>query len=90
MTRAVRRRLRVDNKAWNGGSREAALLEANRRRDEALAVLRAAFVRSGAYDHPIGCTEPFTAADAPGWVYLPIEDTVILADTARRLKDLFA
>ncbi len=30
---------------------------------------------------------PFRAASVPGWVYLPIEDCVILMETARRLAD---
>jgi hypothetical protein len=71
-------------KAWNGSSPEAARAAANQRRDAAAAQLRAAYQQTAARD-PWLCDAPFRDAGTPGWVYLPVEDCVILAETARRL-----
>lgn len=75
-------------KAWNGGSPEAAQAAADQRANDAAWTLRLAFIRAGLPSHPIGCTEPFTHPGAPGWIYLPVENVVIMAETAVKLRDL--
>jgi hypothetical protein len=74
-------------RAWNGGSPDAAKAAADKRRDAAAATLRAAYQQAAALD-PWRCTAPFTHTDASGWVYLPVEDCVILAETAQQLREM--
>ena len=79
---------RIVRRAWNGGSPEAARAEANRRRDEACRILRAAHDATLADCHPFDITRPFQSDAAPGWVYLVVEDTVILTSTYDEILNL--
>ena len=74
-------------KAWNGGSREEAIKAANRRRDDVRNALHAkhnAALNSGLLN-PFQIDSPFTDDTYPGWIYLPIDDCVIMAVTAELL-----
>ncbi len=81
MSRTVRR-------AWNGGSPEAARAEANARRDKACGILREAHDAYLTDCHPFDITRPFKSHAAPGWVYLVVEDTVILTSTYDEILNL--
>ncbi len=63
------------------------MAEAAARRAAAHTALKALHAEYIATCGPFFVELPFRAASVPGWVYLPIEDCVILMETARRLAD---
>ncbi|MFN0183027.1 MAG: hypothetical protein ACKVQR_04325 [Aquabacterium sp.] len=72
-------------KAWNGGSREAAMAAANTRHAAVTTALRDAHREYLAACGPRFADVPFRSALMPGYLYLPIEGVAILEETARRI-----
>ncbi len=77
-------------RAWNGGSPEAARQEADQRALQALETLRRLHRHYVAHVDPTIADLPVGSDDVPGWLYLPIEDVVILMDTARKIASVMA
>jgi hypothetical protein len=77
-------------KAWNGGSREAAMKAAAEHREDARQRLSKQYAEAIHTMHPFEIGDPYQNEAAPGWVYLPVEDAVILHETARRIAERFA
>lgn len=77
-------------KAWNGGSREAAMKAADERHATVTTALREAHREYLKACGPRFCDAPFRSAMTPGYVYLPIENVAILEETARRLHAGYA
>lgn len=82
MSKKVRR-------AWNGGSPEAAMaaaVEATAQVKEALKAHHLAWLRGPSLGR---VDAPFRDSRVPGWVYLPIEDVVIMEETAQRIFEIY-
>jgi hypothetical protein len=75
----------MTGKAWNGGTREAAIAASNARREAARALLHKKYYEVMHTLSPWAIDAPFRDNAQPGWVYLPIDDVVIMVSTAERL-----